>query len=611
MQSGEFMTLPPVNELKYDKEKLGYFGELGNGAHAQIRFLQSAVTKDELDNITLIENIPGSDRWEIRDLFQRDVDMVRVEESILPYLKDATNVKFFNPLTLVLLPIDSAKNTVDADVPYVKPEQVSRGEHQYLKYERDGLFCLEKHEKFPAYSNLRWNSSKVKLVAIDGQHRLSALKFWKDAPGGPKDLDTWQIPVVILGIFRADDIANHKPANLLEIVRKTFVYINTRAEEVNEARRILLDDEKLQAICAQEVIQASHKNDCLPDGKRDDTRLPLLFFDWRGQVRWRKDESEVVAAPGSVVSISEVHDWLSEYILGDNPNIALQLDDLDPPLSENYRERLTNDDSKVIRKRFLEVIYPGFSFLLDRFAPFRTYIEKVRVFEKSKCKDSEAATYAFQKLRFGSHPLLSGQMKDLVDESFKEIVETLKKMLHDCLDALVERDIGMRAIVFAFAELKTTRDVFKKKTSSWKEHAEWFVPKLNSVYADGWFKAHPDLSTEQRKILTHICFDAAGGIINYKIGDVSRALGPLLALLVWNQALGELTQERKVEIWDKYSEVLDPTLRRGFRKEHKARLKDTFAGTQAEFIEQVNKAANKSVIERLKLIEKKVINLGA
>ena len=70
------MPLPPVSELKYNQQKLGYFGELGSGANARIRFLQSAVTKDELDNITLIEHIPGSERWQIRDLFQRDVDML-------------------------------------------------------------------------------------------------------------------------------------------------------------------------------------------------------------------------------------------------------------------------------------------------------------------------------------------------------------------------------------------------------------------------------------------------------------------------------------------------------------------------------------------------------
>jgi hypothetical protein len=426
----ENMALPPVSGVKYNKIKLGYFGELGNGAHARIRFLQSAVTKDELDNITLIEHIPGSERWDIQDLFQRDVDMVRVEESILPYFTDSTKVKFFNPLTLVLLPVGSSAGGVDADVPYVKPASFSKEGHEYTRYERDGLFCFDVHKQVPAYSELHWTDTKVKLVAIDGQHRLSALKFWKDTPG-PKDLDNWQIPVVILGVFRADDSPAHSPANLLEIVRKTFVYINSRAEEVNEARRILLDDEQIQAVCTQEVVQASHTNDCLPDNKIDLAKLPLLFFDWRGQVKWRKDEgvgAEVIA-PGSVLSIVEIYDWLSAYVLGDNPKSVLQLEDMDPPLSDNFEDRniLSHEDTVRIRKQFMNLIYPGLSHLFEQLSPFKTYIEKIRAFEKGKRQESEAAAYAFQKLRFGSHPLLLGQMKELVDATYLTILDQLKK----------------------------------------------------------------------------------------------------------------------------------------------------------------------------------------
>ncbi len=165
------MSLPPVSEVKYNKQKLGYFGELGNGANARIRFLQSAVTKDELDNITLIENIPGSERWDIRDLFQRDVDMARVEQSILPYFTDASKVKFFNPLTLVLLPINVRTGAVDSDVPYVEPKAINKQGHDYTSYEREGLYCFDVHKLTPAFSELWWSDAKVKLVAIDGQHR--------------------------------------------------------------------------------------------------------------------------------------------------------------------------------------------------------------------------------------------------------------------------------------------------------------------------------------------------------------------------------------------------------------------------------------------------------
>ena len=39
---------------------MGYFGEFGEGANASIRFLQTVIKHEELDEITLISNIPGS-----------------------------------------------------------------------------------------------------------------------------------------------------------------------------------------------------------------------------------------------------------------------------------------------------------------------------------------------------------------------------------------------------------------------------------------------------------------------------------------------------------------------------------------------------------------------
>lgn len=605
------MSLPPVNLVQYNKQKLGYFGELGTGAHARIRFLQCAVTEEELDNITLIENIQGSEQWDIRDLFQRDVDMARVEQSILPYLTDPEKVKFFNPLTLVLLPVTNGK--VNADIKFVESKSIKKEGHDYFQYEREALFLFEVHKTYAAYSSLSWNTNSVKLVAIDGQHRLSALKFWKNTQG-PKDLDTWQIPVVILGIFKADNDPNHKPANLLEIVRKTFIYINSRAEEVNEARRILLDDEQIEAVCTQEFVQASHANDCKSDQLIDPKKLPLLFFDWRGQVKWRKDEGDgaPVVALGSVLRIEEIYDWLRVYVFDDQARIVLQLEDLAPPLSESFQDRdvLTHEDTLRVRTQFMAVVYPGLSHLLEQFEPLRIYVEKIRSFEKRERDRSEAASYVFQKLRFGSHPELLGQMKALVDSTYASVVEQLQKMRQNSFDYMIERDIGMRAIVYAFGALKISRDDFAKRTGDWKEHAEWFVPKLNEVYKAGWFRAYADLSKEQSKVLTHICFDTAGAVINYKLDDVPRALGSLLALLVIREARTKFKSEQKAELWDKYGDALEPTLRKGFRKEQRAILKPTFQGTQQDFIAEVNKKADKNVTARLKLIQEDIIRLA-
>jgi hypothetical protein len=43
---------------------------------------------------------------ELGELFQRELDMDRVKNQIVPYLRSATRLRFFNALTVVLLPAD-------------------------------------------------------------------------------------------------------------------------------------------------------------------------------------------------------------------------------------------------------------------------------------------------------------------------------------------------------------------------------------------------------------------------------------------------------------------------------------------------------------------------
>ena len=62
-------------------------------------------------------------------------------------------------------------------------------------------------------------------------------------------------------------------------------------------------------------------------------------------------------------------------------------------------------------------------------------------------------------------------MKELVDSTYKTTVERLEQMRQNCFDPMIDRDIGMRAIVHAFSALKESRDDFAKRTGSWKEAA--------------------------------------------------------------------------------------------------------------------------------------------
>jgi hypothetical protein len=53
----------------------------------------------------LVDEIPGSAEWSFEAIFQRDIDVERVEQELLEgYLENEDKAKFFPPLTIALLP---------------------------------------------------------------------------------------------------------------------------------------------------------------------------------------------------------------------------------------------------------------------------------------------------------------------------------------------------------------------------------------------------------------------------------------------------------------------------------------------------------------------------
>jgi hypothetical protein len=588
-------SLPPVAANPYNHFKHGYYGEFGAGAGTKVMFLQTAISKADLDHITLIENIEGSERWDVQNLFQRDVDKLRVEEDIIPYLRDKKKVKFFNPLTLAVLPLDDTGSYIIKELATVSSRDEKQDGHVYKVHEWSGYFEFRQHSVNAAFSTARWNSDRVKIVAIDGQHRLSALKRWSAMPGGAEELGTWTIPVVLLGIVRsARDV---QAPDLLEVVRRTFVYINSKAEEVNDARKILLDDESVNSVCTQVLIQDAHQNDVKPLQKRNNLKVPLLVYDWRGVAkRHAKD-----AAPAALFSVQEIHGWLVHYLLGDDgeksQREALSLDDMIPPL-ESYQTgspALTHSDANRIRGRFAETLLPGINIVLEEFQPTKEYTTKLRVLESRYIEASDIDRHAFMKIRFGA----SREPVDLVTQvesraaSIRSELEALKS---DTLPELLRRDIGMRGVMSAFGNAKSFYDDINSRTSEWVEYAEWFTHGVNKIYAERWFDGYHEQSREHRRILTHICFDEAGSITNYKYEQVSDGFGALLTFLVFS---GRTADKALSVIWDDISEQLRTPLRRGFRGAHRRDLKPTFHGSIKAFNAEVNKRAAQSTEERL------------
>jgi DGQHR domain-containing protein len=520
------MPASPPTMRTYSKEQSGYIGELGPGNNTRLIYLQTAFSADQLDAIELIQNIEGSETWKVRDLFQRDVDQQRVD-ALKKYLQSPERPTFFNPLTLVLLPHnENGEIETELHMPTTSDEN---GDVEYHNTELPGFFQFKRNKMEGAYSTLQWNPNKIKIVAIDGQHRLKALKDWYEEENGEDQMRTWSIPVVILGLLKIEDEQAPSPIN---VMRTTFVDINTKAETINENRLILLNDEDIPSICVQQLVEQSHSNDQKEIGNRDPNMIPLLALSWRGNKM-----TDVTP----LKTTEEMLGLFREYLIGDAKDekgrelIRSRLNLEHANLQASTLEALSDpDDVTVIRNHFDDILLPAVSYLLRNFTPYKAYFDKLREMETNAYNGDpeqvEVNEYAFSWLKFGFNrgpeekkTVITGQYNQ-----YSGLISLEKSQISN----LAQRDIGLRGIVSAYSMTKELRDTYLHETSDWLEHSHWFVEGLNKLHENGWFEEHERLDPEIQKTLTHVAYKPDSSITNYKFDDASKALGPLLALFI-------------------------------------------------------------------------------
>lgn len=595
-------ALPPIRSNPYNQQMQGVYGEFGSGAGLRAFYLQSAIPPAALDRISLISDIKGSERWPIRDLFQRDVDDERVTGSLLPYLQDVEKIKFFNPLTLTVLPMDAERATVLRQMPKVVDRTVEEDGARWRSLERERFYRVRWVEGHHEWAQLEWNDEHSRLVAIDGQHRLSALKrFAADEAAGRvhQHFMQWRIPVVVVS-FRAHG-DREEPPSVLDVVRSIFVYINTQAQTVNEARAILLSDESINAVCTQELLQKSHENDNRTPAERDTRIVPLLLYDWRGEER----KGKRIVPPAAIKTVEEIHNWFAEYVFdddfGEKQETALRIDPSHPLKKTFHDESLTYADSKLVRARFRETVLSALSHLFEHFVPYRDYAAGLRAIEQDFCTGSrgDLGRHAFDELRFGaSHGIDS--IRAQVKSELLVIEGRVEELRRHCLRKPLDEDIGMRGVIWAFGTLPAWLG-----HPDWLTYAQWFTAALNQVYEAGWIDLEPK-ARKYRDLLRHVAEDHHGDVVNYRLQHAGRALGAYVALLVaaygapWPEAWGGNRAPFQEETLDE----LRATVMRGYRKEVRPLLREEFPNGGKELTDAVNTEAQKRARRQIRRFEK-------
>jgi hypothetical protein len=128
-------------------------------------------------------------------------------------------------------------------------------------------------------ARLRWDTNRVDAVAVDGQHRLRALKMWMERKNNQlSDFEApTRVPVLFLMLHERAGFKtapNTSVTSIKAIAREIFTDLNKNAKEVDVATEIILDDLSVEACCVRALITPTTCTD-------SEQLLPLSLLRWQ------------------------------------------------------------------------------------------------------------------------------------------------------------------------------------------------------------------------------------------------------------------------------------------------------------------------------------------
>jgi hypothetical protein len=251
-----------------------------------------------IDELRIVEQVPPSidTKWSLKELFQREIDEDRVRQDIvMGYLLDPKKLKFFNAITIVLMPKHSDGSILDkfeeSDIVAESPPIPWDGsDTEDRQWAQDGVQTVDfggvQFSSFGISARLRWDENFVLAVAVDGQHRLWALRTFREDEkfrGGTlrKVEQQTKIPVLFVLLDQKAGYQNSQDINdnsIRGIARELFTDLNKNAKTVDRARELILDDKSINAQCVRTLLTEKTTQD-------SDELIPLSL------VRWQDDSN--------------------------------------------------------------------------------------------------------------------------------------------------------------------------------------------------------------------------------------------------------------------------------------------------------------------------------
>jgi hypothetical protein len=291
------MLLIPSNsgQSKFNKPLYGSSGAYTLSEDISLPYFMSLVEVDRvIDELKIAEQIPAQidTQWSIKELFQRSIDDKRVENDIVKgYLLDPKKIKFFNAITIILMPKGNDGK--------VKDEFDDTNHISYPRIPVDSSECPDdsvwsdpsvKIDNFGGVqfascgdsARLRWDEERVLAVAVDGQHRLWALRTFREDVhfrGGTLRLNEKKTKIPIIFVLLHPNVGfqnsqNQSGYSIRGVARELFTDLNKNAKTVDKARELILDDRSINAQCVRTLVTEKTSQDSLK-------LIPLSLIRWQ------------------------------------------------------------------------------------------------------------------------------------------------------------------------------------------------------------------------------------------------------------------------------------------------------------------------------------------
>jgi DNA-sulfur modification-associated len=364
------MLLIPSNsgKSKFNKPLYGFNGKYTLSENISLPYFLSLMEVNRaIDELKIAEQIPAEldTQWSIKELFQRSIDEERVINDIVRgYLLDTRKIKFFNAITIILMPkgddgkVKEKFEDIDS-ISYPKiPVDGSESPDDFVwdnPEVKTVTFGGVQFSSCGGSTRLRWDEERVLAVAVDGQHRLWALRTFREDPkfrGGTLHTteQKTKIPVIFVlldpkvGFQNSQNQSSH---SIRGIARELFTDLNKNAKTVDKARALILDDQSINAKCVRTLVTEKTSQD-------NPNLLPLSL------IRWQDDSHKFDTSYylNSLVHLDLLVSSILELKLPNDPTKSKDVNDfigsINKSLGINGKEVSINNGERTLSRCYRE-----------------------------------------------------------------------------------------------------------------------------------------------------------------------------------------------------------------------------------------------------------------